>query len=104
MSIAHITSSAGFHSALQASSLVVVDFYATWCGPCKALTPKYEAMARAHPTVRFCKVDVDALDAIAAEHNVTGMPTIVLYKRGREVARIVGADAAKIEAAVLKHK
>lgn len=104
MPITSITSSNGFQSAIRSGNLVVIDFVATWCGPCRMLAPKLEAMVTKYPTVRFCKVDVDALDDVASSQGVTAMPTVVLYKNGREVARIVGVDVAKIEAAIAKHK
>lgn len=105
MGLSHITTTNGFHSMITSSSLVVIDFYATWCGPCKVLAPKLEALANKYHSVRFCKVDVDAtqMQEIASSQNVSAMPTIVFYKRGREIDRVVGADIKKIETLVSKH-
>lgn len=104
MGLAVISSENGFDSAIRSSNLVVVDFYAPWCGPCRTLTPHLERLSTEYPAVRFCKLDVDSLDAVANSQNVSALPTIVYYKNGKEVARVTGADLAKIEALINKHK
>lgn len=106
MTLTSISSRNGFESTIRSANLVVIDFYATWCGPCKALAPKLDVLASKYSSVRFCKVDVDAMDMdeVANGYNVSAMPTIILFKNGKEVARVLGADITKIEAAVMKHK
>jgi len=67
-------------------NLVIVDFYATWCGPCKMISPELEKMASSEFTdVMFLKVDVDENEDIAAEYNVTAMPTFIFFKNGNQV-------------------
>ena len=61
-------------------SIVVVDFFATWCGPCKMLSPILEKFANEHPEVKVIKVDVDDFTSIAREYGVTSIPTLVLVK------------------------
>ncbi len=71
---------------------VLVDFHATWCGPCKTLAPRLEQMASDYSTkLKVVKVDIDRDPEIARRYSVQGVPTLVLVKNGSEVARTVGA-------------
>lgn len=76
-----------------ARQLVVVDFFATWCGPCKEIAPKYEQMARDMKHVLFVKVDVDANKDLAQQYGVKSMPTFKLLRKARVVDDLTGADA-----------
>ncbi|CAK7901878.1 thioredoxin-1 [[Candida] anglica] len=85
-----------FDTALEYEGLVVVDFFATWCGPCKAIAPTYETFPEKYPDARFYKVDVDESKSLAQLNNITAMPTFVFFRNGEEVDRVRGADLHRI--------
>ncbi|KAF0278958.1 hypothetical protein FOG50_00163 [Hanseniaspora uvarum] len=85
--------------------LVVLDFYSHTCAPCKMLAPYIEKFAAAYTKSKFTfgKVNCDNLPEITGENGVTGMPTIVFFKNGHEVSRVVGVDVKAIRNILDKH-
>ncbi len=78
---------------------LLVDFWAPWCGPCKAMAPQFEkAASELEPTVRFAKVNTDEEQELAGRFRIQGIPTMILFKGGKEVARQSGLmNASGIE-------
>jgi thioredoxin 2 len=85
--------------AVKSDIPLLVDFWAPWCGPCKAMAPQFErAAGRLEPAVRLAKVNTDDEQALAGQFRIQGIPTLILFKHGREIGRQSGAmDANGIE-------
>jgi thioredoxin 1 len=101
--IAQVVSLEQFKSdVLSKSGKTVVDFYATWCGPCKLYSPILEKMAEEKlQDVSFRKVDVDKAKDIAREYSIEAMPTTIIFENGKEVQRFLGVqDEASIKQAL----
>ncbi len=105
MGILEIENKSGFDEALRAAddSLVVIDFFATWCGPCKRLTPQLVELSTQNPTVKFYKMDVDKNGEISKKYKISAMPTILFIKNGRVVKKVVGANMPEILSALKKY-
>ncbi|KZC10082.1 Thioredoxin-2, partial [Dufourea novaeangliae] len=90
--------------AKAGDSLVVIDFFATWCGPCKMIAPKIEALAKDMPDVVFLKVDVDECEEVAVQYEIISMPTFVFIKNGKVLESFAGANEEKLKTTIQKHK
>lgn len=95
-------------SSLAPGQLAVLDFHATWCGPCKFIAPVLERMATSYPDVAFAKIDVDVCKELALRYRVSAMPTFKLLKRSEKgeaevVDTLRGADAKALVGMVAKH-
>ncbi|CAN4094724.1 unnamed protein product [Withania somnifera] len=93
-----------FDSLKDTNKLVVIDFTATWCGPCRYMDPVINDFAAKYTDVEFIKIDVDELVDISQEYEVQAMPTFVLIKKGKAVDKIVGADKDGLQKKIEKHR
>ena len=82
---------ANFESTVNSNDIVLVDFWASWCGPCRMFAPIYEKAAAAHPDIVFGKVDTEAEQALAGAAQITSIPTLMAFKGGTLVFSQPGA-------------
>lgn len=87
--MANIINSQEFDNAIQ-NGVVVVDFFATWCGPCKMLSPIFEELGEELEKVKFVKVDIDKNSDLVQKFKIVSVPTIKIFKDGKEVDTLVG--------------
>jgi thioredoxin 1 len=103
-SILNATDSSFDTDVLQAPGLVLVDFWAEWCGPCKALSPILADLADEYPEVRVVKINADENRQAMEQHAVRGLPTLILFSNGEESTRLLGAQSKTRLAALLDEK
>ena len=92
-----VLTDANFDQHVAKSGLpVVVDFWAPWCGPCRMMSPAFEETARRmEPAIRFAKLNTDEAQEIAARFGIRSIPTLMVFRNGREIARQSGAMGAE---------
>ena len=83
--------SSNFDDALLKNKLMLVDFWAEWCGPCKSMHPIFSRMAKKYNHVRFARVNIDHSQNIATKFNVQSIPTFIMFNDGKVVQQMVGA-------------
>lgn len=91
MKIIELTNETFENEVLNSDKPVLVDFWATWCGPCKMAAPIVEKIAGEHDEIKVCKVDVDENPELARKYKVFSIPTFVVFRGGEAVRRTVGA-------------
>lgn len=90
MSVISVNSSNFSQEVLQSDKPVLVDFFATWCGPCKMLSPIVDQLASEHPEIKVCKLDVDNSQDLAQQFQVMSIPTLILFKNGQAASKVIG--------------
>ncbi|XP_031101210.1 thioredoxin H2-like [Ipomoea triloba] len=93
-----------FDASKQTKQLMVIDFTATWCGPCKYMEPIVHEFAAHYSDVEFVKIDVDELGDVAQDFGVESMPTFVLVKKGKVIEKVIGADREQLQKKIQKHR
>lgn len=83
--------SQNFNQEILKNQLLLIDFWAEWCGPCKSMHPIFTRMAKKYKQVRFARVNVDDAQDIAVKYGVQSIPTFIMFKNGEIVNRMVGA-------------
>lgn len=87
-----------FRTEVAEGGTILVDFFATWCPPCKALSPIVEEIAKENENIKVLKINVDEEQKLAIENNVMNVPTLILIKDGKEIKRSIGLiDKKEIE-------
>ena len=87
----HIKTQAEFEALIKENKNVIIDFYATWCGPCKMLAPILEEVNKeVSDNVLIAKLDIDNALDVAKEYGVMSVPTMIIFKNGKEIERLVG--------------
>ena len=102
MAVVHITNETFEKEVMQAEGKVLVDFWASWCGPCRMLGPVIDQLGSELTDVKVCKIDVDANQDLAAKYKVEPIPTLVVFEGGKEVKRSVGVQPKPAILAMLK--
>ncbi|KAJ9632462.1 thioredoxin trx1 [Taxawa tesnikishii (nom. ined.)] len=87
----------------EKDTLMVLDCFATWCGPCKVIAPQVVKFSDQYTNARFYKLDVDEVPEVAQELGIRAMPTFILFKNGEKVGEVVGANPKALEAAIQQH-
>ncbi len=96
MSVLALTKDNFRKEALESKDTVLIDFWATWCGPCRMLSPVVDEIAgEAHQGVKVCKINVDEQPELAAQFNIMSIPTLVVLKNGKPIASSVGVKSKK---------
>ncbi|WOH00446.1 hypothetical protein DCAR_0519808 [Daucus carota subsp. sativus] len=85
------------------NKVIIVDFSASWCGPCRVMSPYFAELAKSMPSGIFLKVDVDELKSVAEEYDVEAMPTFMVLKEGKVVEKVIGAKKDELQQTIAKH-
>lgn len=93
MAVEQVTKQNFKEVVLDAQEMVLVDFYADWCGPCKMLAPFVRQIAEEHPEIKVCKVNVDDEADLALEYKVKMIPTLVVFRNGEVLNQLVGVQS-----------
>jgi thioredoxin 1 len=103
--VAYIESYEEYKNVIADSELTVIDYTASWCGPCKIIAPIFEKLHEKYPNANFAKIDVDneQISAVCNENHISSMPTFIFYKNGVEVFKFSGANVKKLEQGLEKH-
>ena len=90
MAVQHITEAEFDEVVIKSDKPVFVDFFATWCGPCKMMEPIIQKVSDENEGVKFVAVDVDDAERLAIEYGISNIPCMIFFKNGKEADRIVG--------------
>ncbi|CAK8543699.1 unnamed protein product [Lathyrus sativus] len=87
----------------SSNKLIVVDFTASWCGPCRIIAPIFADLAKNMPHIIFFKVDVDELKTVSDDLEIEAMPTFLFFKEGKKVGKVVGTNKDELLSTIVQH-
>ncbi len=102
MAVVHVTNDSFAKEVLQTEGKVLVDFWASWCGPCRMLGPVIDQLGEELKEIKVCKIDIDANQNLAAQYQVETIPTLIVFEGGKEMKRSVGVQPKPAILAMLK--
>uniref|UniRef100_A0A7C9CHY0 Thioredoxin domain-containing protein n=2 Tax=Opuntia streptacantha TaxID=393608 RepID=A0A7C9CHY0_OPUST len=91
------------NAAAKLGRLAVLYFTATWCGPCRVISPVYVSLAEKYPNAVFLKIDIDEARDVASQRNISSVPTFFFIKDGKEIDKVVGADRSSLERMIAQY-
>lgn len=91
MSVIHVTKETFEKEVLQSQQPVLLDFWASWCGPCRMVSPILDEIAAERPDIKVCKVNVDEEAQLATQFNIMSIPTLMVFKNGEKTNQALGA-------------
>ncbi len=101
MSVLSVNKNSFVNEVINSDKTVIVDFWASWCGPCKMLSPIVDEIAQEHPEIKVCKVNVDDEPELAQSFRIMSIPTLIVFKGGKTVSSSVGLrPKSEIEAMI----
>ncbi|KIO22520.1 hypothetical protein M407DRAFT_245157 [Tulasnella calospora MUT 4182] len=105
MGVTPITTLDEFNELINSGKIICIDFWATWCGPCRMISPVFEELSESEDfaEAEFYKVDVDEASDISEEVGIKAMPTFMVYKDGEKLGELAGADSGKLKKLLNKH-
>lgn len=93
-----------FKNSIEKNKLNIIDFWATWCGPCVRFAPEFEKLSHQYPTINFFKVDVDQSKELSKFFKIECMPTFIFIKNNELFDKVEGADLDKITTIIKNHQ
>ncbi|KAK3823553.1 MAG: thioredoxin [Benniella sp.] len=90
--VKQVTALQEYNELIASGKKIAVDFWATWCGPCRFVSPVFEKLSKEHPDIEFIKIDVDEAPEISQQVGIKAMPTFVTYHGGDKIGELVGAN------------
>lgn len=93
MAVISVTADNFEQEVLKTEGIVMVDFWAAWCGPCKMLSPIVDQIAEEHPEIKVCKVNIDEEPSLAIDYKVMSIPTLLIFKNGEKVNMSIGVQS-----------